>query len=110
VTNACGTNTTTQTVTSSNLGLEEVEGVGTISVYPNPTTGEFQIDFNTINDVNIAVQVTNVLGQSVYAKNIGSINGTHKDAIDITNQAPGVYYVTIVSDNKTVMTNKLIKQ
>jgi PKD repeat protein len=110
VTNACGTNTTTQTVTSSNLGLEEVEGVGTISVYPNPTTGAFQIDFNTINDVNIAVQVTNVLGQSVYAKNIGSINGTHKDAIDITAQAPGVYYVTIVSDNKTVMTNKLIKQ
>jgi PKD repeat protein len=110
VTNDCGSNTTTQTVTSSNLGLEEVEGVGTISVYPNPTTGEFQIDFNTINDVNIAVQVTNVLGQSVYAKNIGSINGTHKDAIDITNQAPGVYYVTIVSDNKTVMTNKLIKQ
>jgi PKD repeat protein len=110
LTNECGTTTTTQTVTSSNLGLEEVEGLGTVSVYPNPSAGVYQVDFNTNNDVNIAIQVTNVLGQTVYTKNIGSINGTHKDAIDITNEAPGVYYVVIVSDNKTVLTNMLVKQ
>jgi PKD repeat protein len=110
VTNECGTNTTTQTFISSNLGLEEVAGFGTVNVYPNPSTGVYQIDFNTSNEANIAIQVTNVLGQSVYAKNIGSINGTHKDAIDITNEAPGVYYVTIVSGDKTVLTNMLVKQ
>ncbi len=110
VTNDCGTNVFTSTVTSSNLGLEEVVGVGTIAVYPNPSNGVFQIDFNTNNDMNISVLVTNVLGESVYVKDLGSINGMHKDAIDITNAAPGVYYVTIVSNNEKVMTSKLVKQ
>ena len=110
VTNDCGTNTYTNTVTSSNLGLEEVNGLGTIAVYPNPSTGLFQIDFNTNADMNITVQVTNVLGESVYVRELGSINGTHKDAIDITTAAPGVYYVTILSNNEKVMMSKLVKQ
>ncbi|MGJ8661819.1 MAG: PKD domain-containing protein, partial [Bacteroidota bacterium] len=110
VTNACGSNTFTGTVVSSTIGLEEVNGVGTISVYPNPSNGLFQIDFNMNNDMNITVQVTNVLGESVYMKDLGSISATHKDAIDITNAAPGVYYVTIVSNNEKVMTSKLVKQ
>jgi hypothetical protein len=60
--------------------------------------------------MNITVQVTNVLGESVYVRELGSINGTHKDAIDITTAAPGVYYVTILSNNEKVMMSKLVKQ
>ncbi|MGJ8661009.1 MAG: T9SS type A sorting domain-containing protein, partial [Bacteroidota bacterium] len=110
VTNDCGTSTFGDSITVTTLGLEEIAGLGTIAVYPNPSNGLFQIDFNTNNDMNITVQVTNVLGESVYVKDLGSINGTHKDAIDITNAAPGVYYVTIVSNNEKVMTSKLVKQ
>ncbi|MGJ8661008.1 MAG: GEVED domain-containing protein [Bacteroidota bacterium] len=110
VTNDCGTSTFGDSITVTTLGLEEIAGLGTIAVYPNPSNGLFQIDFNTNNDMNITVQVTNVLGESVYVKDLGSINGTHKDAIDIANAAPGVYYVTIVSNNETVLTSKLIKQ
>jgi PKD repeat protein len=110
VTNACGTSTATSTITTSPVGLEEVDGLGTIAVYPNPSNGLFNIDFNMNNDANIEIQVTNLLGESVLVRNLGSINGNHKDAIDITSAAPGVYYVTVISDDKIVMTNKLVKQ
>ncbi|MGJ8661703.1 MAG: PKD domain-containing protein, partial [Bacteroidota bacterium] len=110
VTNDCGTNTYTSTVISTNVGLEEINGIGTIAVYPNPSNGIYNIDFNTNSDLNFEIQVTNVLGQSVYTKNIGSVNGTHKEAINIKNEAPGVYYVTIISNNETVLTNNWLKQ
>jgi PKD repeat protein len=110
VTNECGTNTTTSTITVSNLGIEEVEGVGSIAVYPNPSNGIFQLDFNTNNEMIITVQVTNVLGETVFVKNVGSVNGIHKDAIDISKASPGVYYVNILSNNEKVMTNKLVNQ
>ncbi len=110
VTNECGTSTFGDSVLASIVGLEEIAGLGTIGVYPNPSNGLFQIDFDMNNDMNVSILVTNVLGESVYVKDLGSINGTHKDAIDITSAAPGVYYVTIVSNNERIMTSKLVKQ
>jgi len=108
VTNDCGTSTFTSTF-STTVGLDEIAGLGTISVYPNPSNGLFNVDFNLNNELNATVQVTNVLGETICAKALGTINGLNKSAIDISTAAPGVYYVTVLSNDKTVYNNMVVK-
>jgi PKD repeat protein len=108
VTNDCGSSTFTETF-STTVGLEEIAGLGTIAVYPNPSNGLFNVDFNLNNELNATIKVTNVLGETIYAKALGTINGLNTSAIDITTAAPGVYYVTVLSNEKAVYNNMLVK-
>jgi PKD repeat protein len=108
VTNDCGTATYTFEF-NTNVGLDEIAGMGTIAVYPNPSNGLFNVDFNLNNELNATIKVTNVLGETIYAKALGTINGLNKSAIDITTAAPGVYYVTVLSNDKAVYNNMVVK-
>ena len=62
-----------------------------INVYPNPTTGRFNISIE--NPTDVTVKVGNILGNTVEAGSIDNYNGTY--SIDLSNIADGVYYVQV---------------
>jgi hypothetical protein len=62
-----------------------------VSVYPNPTNGEFNVQIN--NADNSVIEVINALGKTVLKLNA---NGNVTN-IDLTNQPKGVYFVKVVS-------------
>jgi len=81
-----------------------VDGVGVsenaynnLSVYPNPTNGLLNINFDIEKANDIKVIVSNINGQVVYQKNINSLNGVYNNSIDLSDQAKGVYMLSIVS-------------
>jgi streptogramin lyase len=59
------------------------------SVYPNPSNGTFSIDLKN----NADVMVTNNLGEVIYKQSVEA--GTQN--IDLSNQAEGVYYLSVGS-------------
>lgn len=69
-----------------------------ISVYPNPSTGSFNIQ----SDVNMNLNVVNQLGQVV--KTV-SLDDTHKQ-VTVSGLADGVYFIT--GENKGSVVNKKI--
>ena len=76
-----------------------------LSYYPNPSTGEFNLDFATPYE-NVEVTVVNELGQNIMTqsyKNKASIQ------IDLKKQNDGVYIVKIVTGDKKEAVIKLIK-
>ncbi len=110
VTNACGTNTFGDSVTLTTVGLEEIAGLGTIAVYPNPSNGIFQLDVNFNEAANLDIVVVDMLGKEVAMKQINAANGIHSDVIDLTTDAPGVYFLKVISDNNTISTHVLVKK
>ncbi len=81
-----------------------VDGVGVsenaynnLSVYPNPTNGMVTINFDVEKANDVKVIVSNLNGQIVYQENINSLNGVYNNSIDLSQQAKGVYMLSIVS-------------
>ncbi|RLD87429.1 MAG: hypothetical protein DRJ09_10320 [Bacteroidetes bacterium] len=87
-----------------------VDGVGVsenaynnLNVYPNPTNGLLNINFDVEKANDVKVIISNINGQVVYQENINSLNGVYNNSIDLSRQAKGVYMLSIVSSKgKTV--------
>ena len=70
----------------------EEDLVSGISVYPNPSTGILNIDFET-ND-SFSVEVTNIIGEIVLVKEVES-----NTSIDLSNFDKGTYLVKVSNSN-----------
>lgn len=68
-------------------GIEETNIEGSVSVYPNPSSGLFVIE--TSNLLNTYLEVTNVLGSIVYSTEIKA----DKTTIDLSGAGKGVYFM-----------------
>lgn len=63
-------------------------------VYPNPSTGIFNLEFNTeIKNI----KVSNILGAEIYNQNL-DLNGETSKQIDLSNFANGVYFIRVANE------------
>ncbi|MGZ4034021.1 MAG: T9SS type A sorting domain-containing protein, partial [Bacteroidia bacterium] len=76
-----------------------------ISIYPNPTNGSFNI-FTSEKIKNGRVEVYNSLGVLVCNKQIAN----EQTAIELNDQANGLYFVKMMSEGKIIDTHKIIKE
>ena len=90
-------------------GIEFTELDKNISIYPNPTSGEFNIEFNDTWQGDVNCKITDIFGRSVYTNILdnGSSNSSH--GIDIRDSNDGVYIVQLVQGEKKAM-KKIIKE
>lgn len=91
------------------IGIAET-GVEITALYPNPTSGNTTLVLNTTKAVKTSLQIINMMGQTVYSENLGTLAG--KKTVELTTQhlPAGIYYVTLYSgNNNTPMVKKLIK-
>lgn len=95
------------------LMLEEVTGVGVeeqvlnpaINVVPNPSKGDFKVNYIDLSMENATVTLVDILGKTIYSENMSVVgNGSLPFDLDLRN---GVYFVTI-ADGKSKMTKKII--
>lgn len=73
------------------IGFEEM-GASEISIYPNPSKGNFTIELGDLN--NASIKIYNVGGQLIYQSDNISSN-THQIQLNPTS---GIYLISIVSD------------
>lgn len=74
-------------------GLEDFESALNISIYPNPTNGDFSIDLGR-NIEQLEIHISDVSGKIVYAK---SYENSQEVTLNL-NESPGLYFVTILAD------------
>ena len=79
-----------------------------MSVYPNPTNSIVNIDYNLENATNIILKVTTIQGQLISEIKINKSSGFQNDTIDISNEASGMYFITIIGNNFN-FTSKVVK-
>jgi hypothetical protein len=86
-------------------GIIELEN-GLFSVYPNPSTDMTTVEFTLGETSNVSVVLLNSLGQTVYANNLGDVNGTQKVQVNTADLEAGIYLVQITV-NGSVTTKRL---
>lgn len=102
-TNNFGTNTTTVVISiNSNLGVEDIVFKNMV-IYPNPTTGEVNINNVLVEKVN----VYNNVGQLV--KTSSNKESTNNTSLQLNNLPTGTYYLHIDAENAHTV-KQIIKQ
>jgi hypothetical protein len=94
-------------------GIDELTSAsGNISVsqnIPNPFTGETSIEVTTNTAAPVMVEVSNIMGQTVYTVNAGTINGTKNIQLNSENLESGVYFYTVTVGNESVTKKMIVK-
>lgn len=82
--------------------------IAKVSIYPNPTSGLFNIELSGTSKNNYTISVRDILGKLVHEENYISTSSSAKLNLDISVQPKGVYLVTIKT-TETYITKRVIK-
>jgi hypothetical protein len=93
------------TVTVSPVGIHELINANSIKISPNPATDVLNIDILTSHDVTkeLSIKITDVLGKELVLTD-------YQKQINISELETGIYFVSIIQGNKTLVTKKIIKE
>ena len=97
VTNAqgCSGSETINLSTNCTVGLNQLSLESVLTIYPNPTTGEFKIT-SELNEAG-ELQLFNQAGQLVYKK---SLENLKENNIEIKDLTPGYFNLQVISNSK----------
>lgn len=82
-----------------------------LNVYPNPSNGIVNVDYNFANATEANVKVTNLLGQVVYTQELGKqAAGKQSFNINLTNLANGMYTIELYTNESRAINKMTIKK
>ncbi len=86
----------------------KISTASTISLYPNPSSGQFYVDVVTEGTSDVLLNVYNVVGQKVLSQN-DFVDKSKQISLDLSSQPKGIYMVEIRTNFET-RTEKVILQ
>lgn len=108
VTDNCAcTSSDTITVTDA-TGINSSSINNDFNVYPNPSNGVYTLDFTTISNENIQLEVFNLLGERVYLQKAVAVFGKNQYHIDLSKVADGIYFANVQFKDNLIVA-KIIK-
>jgi len=76
------------------------------SIYPNPINNYVNVLFNNEFGENVEIKVSNSLGEII---KMLKFNG-NKLKIDLSNNSKGMYFISLIKDNRILFNQKIVKQ
>ena len=83
--------------------------IDNIQIFPNPSRDIFNITFISESLQNLKVRILNLIGEQVYAENLGKFVGLYTKQINLKEYPKAIYFLEIETD-KGVINKKLILQ
>ena len=81
------------------VGVEEnIGNYENISVYPNPSSGILNVNFDVEKAGLLEVKLTNLNGQIIRNEIINNFNGQFEKSFDLSTEVKGVYILSIISE------------
>lgn len=99
------TATTSFSCSTTVVRLEENAVNSSMNIYPNPTSGNFRIEFGNLSSNSVRVKISNTAGQIVYSSENVSVDANAVN-IQLENVANGIYFVE-VTDGMNVFVQHL---
>ncbi len=87
---------------------DDLDLASTISIAPNPATDMFQVTVSDVSVSQMSINVIDIVGKSVYRANVGAVNGTYSERLNVTDFASGVYSVVITMDDETIVKKVMV--
>jgi hypothetical protein len=93
-------------------GVSELSNTSAISVaqnQPNPFTGTTTIEISCNTVAPVMLEVSNIMGQTVYTMNAGTINGTMNVELNANDLESGVYFYTVTIGDSSVSMKMIVE-
>ena len=110
VTGPCGTDTYTDTMVASVVGIDEQLLEGAVEVFPNPNSGNFTVAVELPSSMAVTMDLVNVQGQSVWSQQLGTVNGTVRTNVNMEAEANGIYFLRIVADDHVAVRKVVLEK
>jgi hypothetical protein len=72
------------------------QDAGNVSVFPNPSNGNFIMDFTLEKGSDLEVEIFNSLGEIVYNERVPKFEGHYRKDLSIENNSGGMYLIRIL--------------
>ncbi len=92
------------------LGVEDLSFINSLSIYPNPNTGNFMIEMDITKVANFQIKLLNVIGQTVYEEKVNSRSGIYQKEINLSGHGEGIYFLSIETKEGVIRKKVLIVQ
>ncbi len=76
---------------------------------PNPFTGTTTIEISSNTVAPVMVEVSNIMGQTVYTMDAGTINGTMNVELNASDLGSGVYFYTVTIGDSSVSKKMIVE-
>ena len=94
-------------ILQAGVAVPEINGVGDLRIYPNPSNGIFSLDVSKMRGQKLEMTVQNCLGQIIDKK---TQNADALINVDLSAQKKGIYFVEIIAENEKIYREKIILQ
>ncbi|MBP6334433.1 MAG: T9SS type A sorting domain-containing protein [Bacteroidia bacterium] len=88
-------------------GVTDISNQMTINVYPNPSSGKFELMIDNVNSA-FDLSIMDVIGQKIFA-DLHSGSNTYSTSIDLSSAAKGIYFLQIRTP-EGVLTKRILLQ
>ena len=83
--------------------------VKVFKVTPNPSSGILNVMLTTENPTALQLKVVDQLGKVVFELERNELSNQHREQLDLTHLAKGVYFIQAISGDKTSSSKFVIK-
>jgi hypothetical protein len=87
-------------VVISIVGVEELETISNVVVFPNPAADHLTVRLNSANSGAMNVNLIDALGKMVQVNQVTVSTGTQNIELNLNGIAPGIYELQMVKDGK----------
>jgi hypothetical protein len=95
----------------ANVGVKSIAGADDITIIPNPNKGDFLVKGTVAGTDKVSLELTDVLGQSVYRTELQPQAGRLNDRIHLsTTLANGMYLLTLRTASGTTVLHMVVEQ
>jgi PKD repeat protein len=92
------------------VGVDEYMGDLGIRISPNPNTGIFKLEINSLKDEVISVSILNPMNAVIFSQSNLRVNGHYSTMIDLSHTTNGIYFLHVRTGEKNVMKKIVIQK
>lgn len=78
--------------------IDEVDALNSIKVFPNPSNGIINIEFNNVNSNIVNIDVTDMIGRQVFTLQDKPLQQHYNKQVDLSNLEKGIYVLRLTTD------------
>ncbi|TAE52894.1 MAG: T9SS C-terminal target domain-containing protein, partial [Bacteroidetes bacterium] len=101
--NICGADTFFLEVSVVRSSIDDLLDLSSLSIYPNPTQGDFALDMILRKPANVTVDVVNASGQVVLSQTFDKVSGNFSHEFVSNKLAAGLYIVRLNISGEQVL-------
>lgn len=95
--------------TGTTIGLQDEQPFTVQAIYPNPATEVITVQLYLQKQLNVLMQISDICGRVLINNEYQATSGLNETKTDVSDIAPGIYFVTISADGRETQSRIVIQ-